>query len=214
MSMKIQVEENQTSSTGSGKGQGAGETPVAVACETPWEDLRAGALREYDEVSSRCHSWASVIPQAINFYFDNFPRRPTANSMPDQKFALSGQCDNDFHSGCPYPVRCRCACHRPEGLTAVGDERCVRCSHINAVSWFVASPLWNEVVRANGHPEMLCPTCFMELALEAGINPTAWQLAPETIPDANTVAAIDAAKEIVASALNEPERDADTQQLG
>lgn len=163
------------------------ETGESGCAETPWEDLRASALREYEDVSSRGHSWASVIPQAINFYFDNFPRRRTTNTMPDDRFALSGQCDNDFHSGCPYPIRCRCACHRPEGLTAKGDERCARCSHINAIAWCAASPLWNEVVRANGHPEMLCPACFMELALEAGINPPAWQLVPERETETATV---------------------------
>jgi hypothetical protein len=40
-------------------------------CETPWEDLRARALREYEAASTVAHSWSSVIPQAINYYFDH-----------------------------------------------------------------------------------------------------------------------------------------------
>lgn len=51
-----------------------GELNVA---ETPWEDLRANALREYEDVSSKAHSWSSVIPKAINYYFDNYRAAPT-----------------------------------------------------------------------------------------------------------------------------------------
>jgi len=41
------------------------------ACQTPWEDLRRGALEEYERASAVAHSWASVIPEAINYYFDH-----------------------------------------------------------------------------------------------------------------------------------------------
>lgn len=41
------------------------------SAETPWEDLRAGALREYEDAATKVHSWASVIPRAINYYFDH-----------------------------------------------------------------------------------------------------------------------------------------------
>jgi hypothetical protein len=39
--------------------------------EASWEDLRATALADYEEQSTAAHSWSSVIPRAINFYFDN-----------------------------------------------------------------------------------------------------------------------------------------------
>ena len=51
-------------------GDGAVSTPEPQACETPLEDLRRSALRHYDEISTVAHVWLSVIPKAINFYFD------------------------------------------------------------------------------------------------------------------------------------------------
>jgi hypothetical protein len=41
------------------------------AAETPIEDLRRYAHQHYEEVSSAAHVWHSVIPKAINFYFDH-----------------------------------------------------------------------------------------------------------------------------------------------
>jgi len=68
----------------------------AQPCETPWEDLRAGALREYEAASTVAHSWASVIPQAINYYFDHARVHPTptpeaiAAVMERQKLRCQG----------------------------------------------------------------------------------------------------------------------------
>jgi len=123
-----------------------------------------------------------------------------APSLAIEQIALSGECDNDAHSNCPYSERCRCACHRPEGLTAAGDERCARCGHVNNVPWFAPSPLWNQVVRANNHSEMLCPMCFMKLAEESGVKTTGWQLIPEAVP---SVAMQDEARAIVANEDND-----------
>lgn len=50
--------------------------------ETPWEDLRAGALKAYEEASIAAHSWSSVIPKAINFYFDHAKSKPTSATVP------------------------------------------------------------------------------------------------------------------------------------
>ena len=38
---------------------------------TPIEDLRKSALEHYDEAAKSVHSFHSVIPQAINYYFDS-----------------------------------------------------------------------------------------------------------------------------------------------
>lgn len=100
------------------------------------------------------------------------------------RIALSSQCDNDMHSGCPYPERCRCACHTENGLCP--GEPCEKCGSSN-ITWFAPSALWNQVVRAHGHLEMLCPVCFVQLAEAAGVNPTAWRMAPETHPPTSTL---------------------------
>lgn len=53
-------------------------------------------------------------------------------------------------------------------------EDCKRCGRPNTL-WFAQSPLWNAVMRGgsiDGEPiydDMVCATCFMELAEEAGI---------------------------------------------
>lgn len=39
------------------------------ACQTPLSDLKADALKHYDELSTKGHHWNSSIPQAIKFYF-------------------------------------------------------------------------------------------------------------------------------------------------
>jgi hypothetical protein len=49
------------------------ETPKAPrpeACETPLADLRASALKHYEDLSARACDWLSTVPRAINFYFD------------------------------------------------------------------------------------------------------------------------------------------------
>jgi hypothetical protein len=38
--------------------------------ETPLSDLRAMALKHYENVSMRAHHWSSDIPRAINAYYD------------------------------------------------------------------------------------------------------------------------------------------------
>jgi hypothetical protein len=39
--------------------------------QTPIDDLRNSALSDYEESSSSIHHFNSVIPKAINFYFDH-----------------------------------------------------------------------------------------------------------------------------------------------
>lgn len=50
------------------------------AAETPWEDLRRMALVDYEAVTTVAHSWSSVVPRAINFYFDNAPDKRNPNT--------------------------------------------------------------------------------------------------------------------------------------
>ena len=38
--------------------------------QTPLEDLRNDALKHYEDVSIKAHHSSSVIPKAINFYYD------------------------------------------------------------------------------------------------------------------------------------------------
>jgi uncharacterized protein YfdQ (DUF2303 family) len=55
-----------------------------------------------------------------------------------------------------------------------GGEDCKRCGRGNAV-WSAASPLWNAVIRGGSidgdsqYDDMVCATCFMQLAEEQGI---------------------------------------------
>lgn len=56
----------------------------------------------------------------------------------------------------------------------MSGEDCKRCGRANSI-WFAASPLWNAVMRGgsiDGQPkygDMVCATCFMQLAEERGI---------------------------------------------
>ena len=65
-----------------------------------------------------------------------------------------------------------------------GEGQCERCLQPNPLSWFVASDVWNRVMRGGdrGNADRFgfcCPTCFIELARAVGIDPTAWELLPE-----------------------------------
>lgn len=59
-------------------------------------------------------------------------------------------------------------------MTACKAEDCKRCGRGNTL-WFAPSPLWNAVMRGgsiDGEPlynDLVCATCFMEIAEEKGI---------------------------------------------
>lgn len=55
-------------------------------------------------------------------------------------------------------------------------EICELCAKENYPVWFVDSQIWNQY---HGGFNMLCPTCFMNLAESKGIEITAWELVPE-----------------------------------
>lgn len=66
-------------------------------------------------------------------------------------------------------------------ISLLPESLCGRCGGPNSV-WAAPSPLWNAVMRGgdiNGGPEphggIVCPTCFMILAEEAGVADT-WVL--------------------------------------
>jgi hypothetical protein len=46
------------------------EHPECQSAQSPLEDLRRGALDHYEKVTTIAHEWHSVIPKAINAYFD------------------------------------------------------------------------------------------------------------------------------------------------
>jgi hypothetical protein len=68
--------------------------------QTPLEDLRRNALEHYEKLSNAACDWSSVIPQAINFYFDckagqHFPPAvpvawiPVTERLPEEKIGVS-----------------------------------------------------------------------------------------------------------------------------
>jgi hypothetical protein len=60
---------------------------------------------------------------------------------------------------------------------AFEHDPCDKCGGQNP-TWFAPSRIWNDVVR-DGDPSYLCPLCFIALAEERGLKPTAWEIAPE-----------------------------------
>jgi hypothetical protein len=57
---------------------------------------------------------------------------------------------------------------------------CGNCGRDDPV-WHAPNDLWNTVVGSEAGT--LCPTCFIDLAEERGVVPTAWRVAPEVLPD-------------------------------
>lgn len=68
------------------------------------------------------------------------------------------------------------------------SENCNRCGGPNVV-WAAPSPLWNFVMRGNDingvplYSDLVCMTCFVILAVEAGINTTGWRLTVTPEPE-------------------------------
>lgn len=59
------------------------------------------------------------------------------------------------------------------------EDLCQRCDGPNAQNWHAPSPIWNQVMRdASGAEKfsIVCPTCFVELAKQEGIDPASWCL--------------------------------------
>ncbi len=63
------------------------------------------------------------------------------------------------------------------------EGRCNHCGGVNPANWHAPSPLWNAVMRAEGVEEVgfCCPSCFIEVARERGIDSTAWHLSIDGI---------------------------------
>ena len=53
-----------------------------VACETPISELRAGALAHYEKLVTEAHEWYSVVPRAINAYYDALEAKERAAPVP------------------------------------------------------------------------------------------------------------------------------------
>jgi hypothetical protein len=54
------------------------------ACQTPLEDLRRDALEHYDELATKACHHSSVIPKAINHYFDSLRKKNKWISVEDR----------------------------------------------------------------------------------------------------------------------------------
>lgn len=66
------------------------------------------------------------------------------------------------------------------------EDTCHKCGQ-PFINWSAPSPLWNEVMRGgdiNNSPEpysgIVCPSCFMQLAEDAGVG-TGWRLYAATV---------------------------------
>lgn len=65
------------------------------------------------------------------------------------------------------------------------ESYCHRCKGPNFV-WAAPSPLWNAVMRGGSidgpwrYEEIICPTCFVVLAQEAGVA-DGWRLSAENV---------------------------------
>ena len=77
----------------------------------------------------------------------------------------------------------------PTAPDAVAEhEWCRRCDGPN-VAWSAASPLWNYVMRGNDingearHGDLVCMTCFVVLAAEAGLPSSGWRLTLHPEPE-------------------------------
>lgn len=54
------------------------------------------------------------------------------------------------------------------------EDTCDRCGH-NNICWFAPNDLWNRFHRSF---DILCPTCFAEMAKLAGYDPV-WKFSPQ-----------------------------------
>jgi len=46
-------------------------------CEVPFEEQCDQALKHYEELATKCMHWNSLVPQAIQFYKENYRSSPT-----------------------------------------------------------------------------------------------------------------------------------------
>lgn len=62
-----------------------------------------------------------------------------------------------------------------------GDGPCGDCGTLDNIVWFIASPIWNKVVREGTETDaILCIPCFVKRAHAKGIDPPAWEIVPES----------------------------------
>lgn len=57
------------------------------------------------------------------------------------------------------------------------ENRCEKCRGRNLHNWYADSDVWNRVTQDKW--SVLCPNCFVELAREVGIDPSAWRISSE-----------------------------------
>jgi hypothetical protein len=104
---------------------------------------------------------------------------------------------DDGKSDAPTPADEEVARAHPE-------DYCHRCSGPNC-SWYAPSLLWNQFVRDRGEPEIICPICFVELAVLGGMD-TTWSMVPDSVTsDYDERLAVRAAQRIINATLQSEE---------
>ena len=53
------------------------ETPTEGCCAATVEELCAGTLQHYEEISAKAHHWSNQVPQAIKFWYLERPKLET-----------------------------------------------------------------------------------------------------------------------------------------
>lgn len=84
---------------------------TTTAAQTPPEDLRRNALDHYEKVTTVAHEWYSVIPKAINAYFDALAAAPATAPGGEREPA------------CPFEPGSENYWETPAATEAGGQER-------------------------------------------------------------------------------------------
>lgn len=73
--------------------------PYDGCYETPNGQLRDDALKHYESLASECCHWNSVIPKAINFYYDEplMKLRKYLNALKAEAAKQTSDLDSDIY---------------------------------------------------------------------------------------------------------------------
>lgn len=109
---------------------------------------------------------------------------------PTDNFGDPVKCWNTRTATPPHDKSCDCPLHRLskeeravkideaiDEAMAHPEDVCHKCGGPNVV-WFGPKDIWNGAIRGQGEPEIICPTCFIQLAEAAGYITVVWRVAP------------------------------------
>jgi hypothetical protein len=126
----LELRSPPTTQAGSGLSFGTGEAwplvdvlrKLAFAAEHlgVWHDCDHHG---YEEIIAAKDAAYRYLANSITQAEGGLPSQHVPESLAPEteRFALSGQCDNGMHSGCPYPERCKCPCHVPSVESAAPE---------------------------------------------------------------------------------------------